>query len=60
MGHPRRRPRKKVSLELGNNAPVMVEPGGDWEQAADPATGFAGFAFTREGLEDPDEFEVAS
>lgn len=29
---------------------------GDMTQEADPATGFAGFAFTREGLEDPDEF----
>lgn len=29
---------------------------GDWEQAADPATGFEGFTFTREGLEDADEF----
>jgi acyl-CoA reductase-like NAD-dependent aldehyde dehydrogenase len=27
-------PRKKVSLELGNNAPVIVEPDGDWETAA--------------------------
>src|SRR3954468_1574626 len=23
-------PRKKVSLELGNNAPVVIEPDGDW------------------------------
>lgn len=29
---------------------------GDWEQPADPATGFEGFAFTREGLEDREEF----
>lgn len=29
---------------------------GDWEQPADPATGFAGFAFTRGGLEEADEF----
>ena len=28
-------PRKKVSLELGNNAPVVIEPDGDWETAAD-------------------------
>lgn len=27
-------PRKKVSLELGNNAPVIVEPDGDWQTAA--------------------------
>jgi acyl-CoA reductase-like NAD-dependent aldehyde dehydrogenase len=26
--------RKKVSLELGNNAPVIIEPDGDWETAA--------------------------
>ena len=26
--------RKKVSLELGNNSPVIVEPDGDWEGAA--------------------------
>jgi acyl-CoA reductase-like NAD-dependent aldehyde dehydrogenase len=25
---------KKVSLELGNNSPVIVEPDGDWEAAA--------------------------
>lgn len=29
---------------------------GDWEQEADPTTGFEGFTFTREGLEDADEF----
>ena len=28
-------PKKKVSLELGNNAPVVIEPDGDWETAAD-------------------------
>jgi acyl-CoA reductase-like NAD-dependent aldehyde dehydrogenase len=28
-------PRKKVGLELGNNAPVIVEPDGDWQTAAD-------------------------
>lgn len=27
-------PRKKVSLELGNNAPVLIQPDGDWEAAA--------------------------
>jgi acyl-CoA reductase-like NAD-dependent aldehyde dehydrogenase len=27
-------PRKKVSLELGNNAPVIIQPDGDWETAA--------------------------
>jgi acyl-CoA reductase-like NAD-dependent aldehyde dehydrogenase len=27
-------PRKKVSLELGNNAPVIIEPDGDWQTAA--------------------------
>src|SRR5918996_5802910 len=26
--------RKKVSLELGNNSPVVIEPDGDWETAA--------------------------
>jgi acyl-CoA reductase-like NAD-dependent aldehyde dehydrogenase len=26
--------RKKVSLELGNNAPVILEPDGDWQSAA--------------------------
>src|SRR6476646_1437982 len=30
-----RAPRKKVGLELGNNAPVIVEPDGNWESAAD-------------------------
>jgi acyl-CoA reductase-like NAD-dependent aldehyde dehydrogenase len=29
-----RAPRKKVSLELGNNAPVILEPDGDYETAA--------------------------
>ena len=28
-------PRKRVSLELGNNAPVIIEPDGDWESAAE-------------------------
>ncbi len=27
-------PRKKVNLELGNNAPLIIEPSGDWEAAA--------------------------
>ena len=27
-------PRKKVGLELGNNAPVIIEPDGDWQRAA--------------------------
>ncbi|MBA3653974.1 MAG: aldehyde dehydrogenase family protein [Actinobacteria bacterium] len=27
-------PKKKVALELGNNAPVIVEPDGDWRTAA--------------------------
>jgi acyl-CoA reductase-like NAD-dependent aldehyde dehydrogenase len=30
-----RAPRKKVGLELGNNAPVIIEPDGDWTLAAD-------------------------
>lgn len=29
-----RAPRKKVGLELGNNAPVIIEPDGDWHTAA--------------------------
>jgi acyl-CoA reductase-like NAD-dependent aldehyde dehydrogenase len=29
-----RAPRKKVSLELGNNAPVVIEPDADWQSAA--------------------------
>ncbi len=29
-----RAPRKKVSLELGNNSPVIIEPDSDWEGAA--------------------------
>jgi acyl-CoA reductase-like NAD-dependent aldehyde dehydrogenase len=28
-------PRKKVGLELGNNAPVIIEPDADWKAAAD-------------------------
>lgn len=35
--------RKKVSLELGNNAPVVIEPDGDWETAADKIS-VAGFS----------------
>lgn len=39
-------PHKKVSLELGNNAPVIVEPSADWAAAADKiavaGTSFAG------------------
>jgi acyl-CoA reductase-like NAD-dependent aldehyde dehydrogenase len=27
-------PRKRVTLELGNNAPVIIEPDGDWQRAA--------------------------
>lgn len=30
-----RAPRKRVGLELGNNAPVIIEPDGDWLLAAD-------------------------
>jgi acyl-CoA reductase-like NAD-dependent aldehyde dehydrogenase len=29
-----RAPRKRVGLELGNNAPVIIEPDGDWQAAA--------------------------
>ena len=29
-----RAPRKKVGLELGNNAPLIIEPSGDWRTAA--------------------------
>jgi len=29
-----RAPRKRVGLELGNNAPVLIEPDGDWATAA--------------------------
>jgi acyl-CoA reductase-like NAD-dependent aldehyde dehydrogenase len=39
-------PQKRVGLELGNNAPVIIEPSADWELAADKiavaATSFAG------------------
>jgi acyl-CoA reductase-like NAD-dependent aldehyde dehydrogenase len=37
-------PRKKVSLELGNNAPVVVEPDGDWRGAAKKIS-VAGYSF---------------
>ncbi|HEV7563181.1 MAG TPA: aldehyde dehydrogenase family protein, partial [Solirubrobacterales bacterium] len=30
-------PHKKVNLELGSNAPLIVDADGDWEQAADKA-----------------------
>ncbi|HTN80803.1 MAG TPA: aldehyde dehydrogenase family protein, partial [Acidimicrobiales bacterium] len=30
-----RAPRKKVGLELGNNAPIIIEPDGNWASAAD-------------------------
>lgn len=36
-------PRKRVSLELGNNAPVIVHGDGDWRAAADKIT-VAGYA----------------
>ena len=29
-----RAPKKRVGLELGNNAPVIIEPSGDWKGAA--------------------------
>jgi acyl-CoA reductase-like NAD-dependent aldehyde dehydrogenase len=39
-------PHKRVGLELGNNAPVIIEPSADWEAAADKVavagTSFAG------------------
>ncbi len=31
---PAKAPRKKVALELGNSTPVIIEPDGNWEQAA--------------------------
>jgi acyl-CoA reductase-like NAD-dependent aldehyde dehydrogenase len=37
-------PHKKVSLELGNNAPVIIEPSADWQAAADKIT-VAGTSF---------------
>ena len=38
-----RAPRKKVRLELGNNAPVIIEPDADWDKAA-RAISVAGFS----------------
>jgi acyl-CoA reductase-like NAD-dependent aldehyde dehydrogenase len=35
--------RKKVGLELGNNAPLIIEPSGDWETAAKKVS-VAGFS----------------
>ena len=39
-----RAPRKRVSLELGNNAPVIIEPDGDWATAA-AKVAVAGYSF---------------
>lgn len=39
-----RAPRKRVGLELGNNAPVIVAPDGDWETAASKIA-VAGYSF---------------
>lgn len=36
-------PQKKVRLELGSNAPLIIDEGGDWEAAADAAS-IGGFA----------------
>ena len=38
-----RAPRKRVGLELGNNAPVIIEPDGNWLAAADKIK-MAGFS----------------
>jgi acyl-CoA reductase-like NAD-dependent aldehyde dehydrogenase len=38
-----RAPRKKVGLELGNNSPVILQPDGDWEAAAQKIS-VAGFS----------------
>ncbi len=38
-----RAPRKRVGLELGNNAPCIIEPDGDWATAAAKIK-FAGFS----------------
>jgi acyl-CoA reductase-like NAD-dependent aldehyde dehydrogenase len=38
-----RAPHKKVGLELGNNAPIILEPDGDWESAAEKIS-VAGFS----------------
>ena len=40
-----RAPRKKVGLELGNNAPVIIEPDGDWRTAA-AKVAVAGYSFS--------------
>jgi acyl-CoA reductase-like NAD-dependent aldehyde dehydrogenase len=37
-------PHKRVGLELGNNAPVVIEPDGDWAGAA-RKIGVAGYSF---------------
>jgi len=37
-------PRKRVGLELGNNAPVVIEPDGDWSGAAAKIS-VAGYSF---------------
>jgi acyl-CoA reductase-like NAD-dependent aldehyde dehydrogenase len=37
-------PHKRVGLELGNNAPVIIEPNGDWETAATKIA-VAGYSF---------------
>jgi acyl-CoA reductase-like NAD-dependent aldehyde dehydrogenase len=37
-------PHKRVGLELGNNAPVIIEPDGDWETAAQKIS-VAGYSF---------------
>jgi acyl-CoA reductase-like NAD-dependent aldehyde dehydrogenase len=39
-----RAPRKKVSLELGNNSPVIIEADADWKAAA-PKIAVGGYAF---------------
>jgi acyl-CoA reductase-like NAD-dependent aldehyde dehydrogenase len=39
-----RAPRKKVSLELGNNSPVIIEPDADWKSAA-PKIAVGGYSF---------------
>lgn len=39
-----RAPRIRVSLELGNNAPVIIEPDGDWRTAA-AKIAVAGYSF---------------
>lgn len=38
-----RAPHKRVGLELGNNAPVIIEPDGDWQSAVAKIK-FAGFS----------------